>query len=135
VVSPERGVDGVRGAGSAGDVLRLEGMRFFGHHGCRAEEREAGAHFDVDVEARTDLRPAAATDRVEDTVDYARLIERCRTVVEEESHHLVETVAEHIAASLLEEPAIESVRVSVGKRPPLPVAVDRFTVVVERDRG
>lgn len=116
-------------------MLCLEGMHFFGHHGCRPEEREAGVHFDVDIEVRTDLRPASATNSVDDTIDYARLIERCRKVVEEQSHHLVESVAERIAASLLEEPRIDSVRVRVGKRPPLPVAVDRFSVVVERSRG
>ena len=120
---------------SAGqDVLRLEGMRFFGHHGCLADERSAGVHLDVDVEVRTDTREAARTDRVEDTIDYARLVEKCRRVAEEDSYHLVETVAERLAEGLLEEPKVASVRVRVAKRPPLAVAVDRFSVTVERRR-
>ena len=82
------------------DVLRLEGMRFFGHHGCLADERSAGVHLDVDVEVRTDTREAARTDRVEDTIDYARLVEKCRRVVEDDSYHLVETVAERLAEGL-----------------------------------
>ena len=117
------------------DVLRLEGMRFFGHHGCLADERSAGAHLDVDVEVRTDTREAARTDRVEDTIDYARLVEKCRRVVEDDSYHLVETVAERLAEGLLEDPKVASVRVRVAKRPPLAVAVDRFSVTVERRRG
>jgi dihydroneopterin aldolase len=117
------------------DVLRLEGMRFFGHHGCLADERSAGVHLDVDVEVRTDTREAARTDRVEDTIDYARLVEMCRRVVEDGSYHLVETVAERLAEGLLEEPKVASVRVRVAKRPPLAVAVDRFSVTVERRRG
>ena len=37
-------------------------MRFFGHHGCLADERGAGVHLDVDVEVRTDTRgPRAPT--------------------------------------------------------------------------
>ncbi|MGA2282071.1 MAG: dihydroneopterin aldolase [Candidatus Dormibacteria bacterium] len=116
------------------DVLRLEGMRFFGHHGCLADERGAGVHLDVDVEVRTDTREAARSDRVEDTIDYARLVERCRRVVEDDSYHLVETVAERLAEELLEEPGASSVRVRVAKRPPLAVAVDRFSVTVERRR-
>jgi dihydroneopterin aldolase len=116
------------------DVLRLEGMRFFGHHGCLADERSAGVHLDVDVEVRTDTRGAARTDRVEDTIDYARLVEKCRRVVEDDSYHLVETVAERLAEGLLEEPRVASVRVRVAKRPPLAVAVDRFSVTVERRR-
>ena len=134
VMSRERELELRRAASGRGDMLRLEGMHFFGHHGCRADEREVGVHLDVDVEVRTDLRLAAATDSVEDTIDYARLIERCRQVVEEQSHHLIETVAERIATALLEEPRAEHVRVRVAKRPPLPVAVDRFSVVVERGR-
>jgi dihydroneopterin aldolase len=117
------------------DVLRLEGMRFFGHHGCLDDERSAGVHLDVDVEVRTDTREAARTDRVEDTIDYARLVEKCRRVVEEDSYHLVETVAERLAEGLLEEPRVASVRVRVAKRPPLAVAVDRFSVTVERRRA
>jgi dihydroneopterin aldolase len=117
------------------DLLRLEGMRFFGHHGCLADERSAGVHLDVDVEVRTDTREAARTDRVEDTIDYARLVEMCRRVVEDGSYHLVETVAERLAEGLLEEPKVASVRVRVAKRPPLAVAVDRFSVTVERRRG
>ena len=117
------------------DVLRLEGMRFFGHHGCLADERSAGVHLDVDVEVRTDTREAARTDRVEDTIDYARLVEKCRRVVEDDSYHLVETVAERLAERLLEDPKVGSVRVRVAKRPPLAVAVDRFSVTVERRRG
>ena len=117
------------------DVLRLEGMRFFGHHGCLADERSAGVHLDVDVEVRTDTRGAARTDRVEDTIDYARLVEKCRRVVEDDSYHLVETVAERLAERLLEDPKVGSVRVRVAKRPPLAVAVDRFSVTVERRRG
>jgi len=116
------------------DVLRLEGMRFFGHHGCLADERSAGVHLDVDVELRTDTRAAARSDRVEDTIDYARLVETCRRVVEESSYHLVETVAERLAEELLEEPRAVSVRVRVAKRPPLAAAVDRFSVTVERRR-
>ncbi|HAW10463.1 MAG: dihydroneopterin aldolase [Candidatus Dormibacteria bacterium] len=117
------------------DVLRVEGMRFFGHHGCLADERGAGVHLDVDVEVRTDTRGAARTDRVEDTIDYARLVEKCRRVVEDSSYHLVETVAERLAETLLEEPRALSVLVRVAKRPPLPVAVDRFSVTVERTRS
>ncbi len=122
------------GARTGQDLLRLEGMRFFGHHGCLADERSAGVHLDVDVEVRTDTREAARTDRVEDTIDYARLVEKCRQVVEDASYHLIETVAERLAEALLEEPKVTSVQVRVAKRPPLAVAVDRFSVTVERRR-
>jgi dihydroneopterin aldolase len=116
------------------DVLRLEGMRFFGHHGHLADERSAGVHLDVDVEITTDVRPASASDRIEDAIDYAELVETCRRVVEDRSFNLVETVAEHLAAALLAEPRAASVRVRVAKRPPLTASVERFSVTLERRR-
>jgi dihydroneopterin aldolase len=125
---------GVEELAIGGDVLRLEGMRFFGHHGCLPEERSAGVHLDVDVEVRTDVREAAASDSVADTIDYGRLVEACRQVVEEEQFHLIETVAENVAAAVLAEPRAAWVRVRVAKRPPLPVSVERFSVTLERQR-
>ena len=131
---PAGGSGGPDAATTAPDVLRLEGMRFFGHHGCLADERSAGVHLDVDVEVRTDTRDAARSDRVEDTIDYARLVETCRRVAEDDSYHLIETVAARLAERLLEEPRAAWVRVRVAKRPPLATAVDRFSVTVERAR-
>jgi dihydroneopterin aldolase len=126
-------VDGVPAAVGQ-DILRLEGMHFFGHHGCLEEERRAGVHLDVDVEVRTDIRAASSSDRVEDTIDYSRLVEVCRKLVEEEQFQLVETVAERLASALLDEPRATWVRVRVGKRPPLAAAVEQFSVTVERQR-
>jgi dihydroneopterin aldolase len=126
-------VDGVAVAVGQ-DILRLEGMRFFGHHGCREDERSAGVHLVVDVEVHTDIRDASSSDRIEDTIDYARLVEVCRRVVEEEQYHLVETVAEEVASALLQEPRAAWVRVRVAKRPPLAASVERFSVTVERQR-
>ncbi len=91
-------------------------------------------HLDVDIEVRTDLRKAAASDSVDDTIDYARLIEACRRVVEGEGYHLIETVAERVAEAILEEPRAAWVRVRVAKRPPLAASVDRFSVTLERQR-
>ena len=130
----EGGTVGPHLEASGAGILRLEGMRFFGHHGCLADERSAGVHLDVDVEVRTDTLGAARTDRVEDTIDYARMVETCRRVAEDDSYHLIETVAERLAEQILQEPRADWVRVRVAKRPPLAAAVDRFSVTVERAR-
>lgn len=109
-------------------------MHFFSHHGDTAAEREAGVHLDVDVEVRTDISAAARSDQLEETIDYGRLVETCREVVEERQYQLVETVAERLAEALLAERRASSVLVRVAKRPPLPIAVNRFSVTVERSR-
>ena len=118
----------------AGDRLLLEGLQFFGHHGDVEAERTLGGRVDVDIEIATDLRAAGRSDALEDTVDYVRCHELVRRVVETRQHNLLERVAEEIAAALLEDARIASVRVRVAKQPPIAGVFHRFAVVVERGR-
>ncbi len=119
----------------ASDRLLLEGLQFFGHHGDVEAERELGGRVDVDVEIRSDLRPAGRSDHLHDAVDYVRCYEAVRHVVETRQHNLLETVAEEVAAALLSDDRIDSVVVRVAKQPPLAGVFHRFAVVIERDRG
>ncbi len=119
----------------ASDRLLLEGLQFFGHHGDVEAERALGGRVDVDVEIRTDLRPAGGSDRLHDTVDYVRCYDAVRHVVETRQHNLLEKVAEEIATALLSDERITSVRVRVAKQPPLAGIFNRFAVVIERARG
>jgi len=116
------------------DLLILSGMQFFGHHGDIEAERVLGGRLDVDVELRADLSVAAASDRLEDTVDYARCFELVRDVVENRQYNLLEAVAENIAARILEQPGAEGVRVRVAKQPPIRGVVRSCAVVIERSR-
>ena len=117
----------------AHDLLLLEGLQFFAHHGDLEAERALGGRVDVDVEIRGDLRDAGRSDQLGDTVDYVRCYETVRTVVETRQHNLLEAVAEEIAAALLSEPRIRAVRVRVAKQPPIAGIFRRFAVVIERD--
>ncbi len=106
-----------RGEKNAGrDRILLEGMVFHGRHGTLQAERELGQPFVVDVELRLDLRPAGLSDDLTRTVDYGEVHRRAREIVEGPPVNLTETVAERIAAAVLEEfVAVEAVRVKVGK--------------------
>ena len=116
------------------DRIVLEGMRFFAHHGDVPAERELGGRIEVDVELRTDVRTAAASDSLRDAVDYVRCYEQVRDVVERRQFHLLESLAEAIAKALLADAMVSGVRVRVAKQPPVAASIDRFAVVVERDR-
>jgi dihydroneopterin aldolase len=118
----------------ASDRLFLEGLQFFGHHGDVAAERALGGRVDVDVEIRADLSAAGRTDHLSDTVDYVRCYDTVREIVETGQHNLLEAVAEEIAASLLRDDRIDSVRVRVAKQPPIAGVFRSFAVVIERDR-
>jgi dihydroneopterin aldolase len=99
-----------------GDRILLEGMVIHGRHGTLRAERELGQPFVIDVELRLDLRPAGLSDDLEKTVDYGEVHRRVREIVEGPPAGLTETVAERVAASVLEEhPLVEAVRVKVAK--------------------
>ncbi len=79
--------------------LTLDGMRFFGSIGHSPEEREVGAHVEVDVELELRLGegPAHALSR---TVDYREVHDRIEDVVSEGEHPLLEGLAEEILDAL-----------------------------------
>jgi dihydroneopterin aldolase len=105
-----------RGEKNLKDRILLEGMVFYGRHGTVPAERELGQPFVVDVELRLDLRPAGLSDDLAQTVDYGEVHRRARGIVEGPPVNLTETVAERIAAAVLEDhPPVEAVRVKVAK--------------------
>lgn len=98
------------------DLILLEGMIFLGYHGTLAAETELGQPFVVDVELHCDLRAAGQSDDLDKTVDYSKVHEQVRTIVEGSPVKLTETVAERIAATILQQHAlVEAVRVKVAK--------------------
>jgi 7,8-dihydroneopterin aldolase/epimerase/oxygenase len=98
------------------DRILLEGMVFVGHHGALAAERELGQRFVVDVEMTVDLLAAGRSDDLADTVDYGKVHEQVRDIVEGPACNLIEAVAERIAGAILERhPRVETVRVKVAK--------------------
>jgi 7,8-dihydroneopterin aldolase/epimerase/oxygenase len=62
------------------------------------------------------LRPAGLSDDLAQTVDYGEVHLRTQEIVEGAPVNLTETVAERIAATILEHyPSVEAVRVKVAK--------------------
>ena len=102
------------------DKIILEGMEFYGYHGVRPEEQVLGQRFIVDLELELDLRPAGESDDPGRTVDYAQVFELAESVVRGRPYRLIESVAEAIAASVLEALPVAGVRVRV-KKPQAPV--------------
>jgi 7,8-dihydroneopterin aldolase/epimerase/oxygenase len=119
------------------DRIYLHGMIFEGRHGVTDEEREAPQQIEVDLEIQLDLRAAGTSDELSLTVDYADLFEICRQVVEDQSFHLLEGIAEALAAQVLGGfPAVDAVSANV-KKPGAPLAgmVEHAGVRIERARA
>ncbi len=97
------------------DRILLEGMVFKGTHGVYPEEQVTPQPFEVDVELALNLQPAGLSDDLALTVDYGRVFETCRQIVESTRFHLLEALAEAIAHELLSEFATLEVTVRVRK--------------------
>ncbi len=118
------------------DTIFIDSIEFYGYHGASDEEQTVGHRYAVDVALRTDTRTAGQSDCLEDTVNYAKVAKRVVEVGVTEQFRLVEALAERIAAILLGEFPVESVRLRVRKiRPPMNVIAASVGVEIERARG
>lgn len=97
------------------DRIVLGGMVFQGTHGVYPEEQVNPQPFEVDVELALNLQPAGLNDDLAQTVDYARVYDTCRQIVESTRFNLVEAIAEAIAHELLAGFPVEEVTVRVRK--------------------
>jgi dihydroneopterin aldolase len=97
------------------------------------EERRDGQEFVVDAVLSLDTRTAAASDAIEDTVDYGVLAADLADVVGGEPFDLIETLADRLAAVCLTHPLVFEVEVTVHKpSAPIALAFDDVSVTVVR---
>ncbi|MGH8373034.1 MAG: dihydroneopterin aldolase, partial [Gammaproteobacteria bacterium] len=69
--------------------------------------------FDLDM--GTDIRRAAASDKIDDTLDYKTVSKRIIQYVSEQEFQLVETLAESVAGIVLNEFKVPWVKVTLHK--------------------
>lgn len=118
------------------DVIEIRGIRAFGRHGVFEHERANGQEFVVDVRLELDTRPAAATDRLADTVDYGRIAADVHAAVEADPVDLLETLAERIAGRCLADQRVHAVAVTVHKpSAPITVPFDDVVLTVYRQQN
>ncbi|HEY7858696.1 MAG TPA: dihydroneopterin aldolase [Candidatus Nanopelagicales bacterium] len=117
------------------DRIAVTGIRARGFHGVLEKERRDGQTFVVDVELGVRTGPAAASDDLSDTVDYAAVAADVVAHVEGGPYDLIETLAERIATAALLREGVQRVTVTVHK-PDAPVGVpfDDVTVTIVRHR-
>ncbi len=97
------------------DRIVLSNMRFQGRHGYYEHELLQPQPFEVDVELVLNLQPAGTDDDLEQTVDYGRVYEIARQIVESTSFRLLEAIAEAISHEILSEFVVTEVGVRVRK--------------------
>lgn len=115
------------------DCIRLTGIDVYAFHGALAAERELGQRFVIDVDLWADIRKAAATDAIDDALDYTEVHARIVELAGSASFHLLEAFADRIAGMLLDEFPLEGVLVTVHKpNPPIRNFMGSVSVSVDR---
>jgi dihydroneopterin aldolase len=97
-------------------------------------ERKVKQKVVIDLEMSTDIRKAAASDHIDDTLDYKKVSKRLLQFVSESEFQLVETLIDRIAQIILTEFDVPAVKVRLNKQGALRGSRD-VGIVIERRRA
>jgi dihydroneopterin aldolase len=97
------------------DTIFLHDLRIETIVGIWDWERKIRQTVSIDLEMGADIRRAAASDHIDDTLNYKKVAKRVQQFVGESEFQLVETMAERIATMILEEFDIPWIQVRVNK--------------------
>jgi dihydroneopterin aldolase len=115
--------------------ILLKNMAFYGFHGVHEFERELGQRFYVDVEMIADLSEAGESDNLDKTIDYSKVHEQIKNIMENHRFQLLEAAGHHIADMILKTTKAQTVVVRVRKPSvPLPGQLDYVEVETVRSR-
>lgn len=113
--------------------IALEGMEFFAYHGFSDEEQKIGNKYGIDVFLSTDISEAAESDSLRDTIDYGKVY-NCVKLVMQSKHRLLEHVAHEIINSIkLKFSEISKIEVVVSKfNPPIGGVCTRAKITLQK---
>ncbi len=97
-------------------------------------ERKIKQTVSLDLDMASDNRKAAATDKIEDAVDYKSVSKRIIDFVEKSEFQLVETMAEEITSIVLNEFSVPWVKLRLSKPGAVRGSKD-VGVIIERERA
>ncbi len=114
-------------------VIKIEQMEFYAFHGHYREEQIVGNRFLVDLEIETNMEKAAASDQLEDAVNYQMAYKIVREEMKKKSK-LLENIARRILDSLYKElPGMDKVTVTIKKmNPPMGGQIKSVNVSLSR---
>jgi dihydroneopterin aldolase len=116
-------------------TVEVTGLSLYTHHGVSPAEREVGQRLILDLRFDAGACDATVTDRVEDTVDYARVCEVVSLAAQRRSYKTLEALCTAIADKLLDDFEASEVWVKATKpEPPIALPVESVSVEVWRSR-
>lgn len=98
------------------DIIYLRDLRIETIIGIYDWERRMKQTIIIDLEMGTDIRKAADSDNIDDTLNYKAVAKRLLSYVGDSEFELVETLAEKIAEIIMTEFNVPWLRLSLNKK-------------------
>jgi dihydroneopterin aldolase len=117
------------------DRVFIRGLRLDAVIGIYDWERSIRQPIILDLELGTDIRKAAQSDAIADTLDYKAISKRLEAHVCASSFQLVETLAESCAEILQHEFGVTWLRLRLNKKGALSLAEDVGVMIERGSRG
>lgn len=116
------------------DKIFINGLELFAYHGVNPEEKTDGQMFVLDITCYLPLVRPCATDCVDDTVSYAKILKTARRAFLAEKYDLLERAADAVIQAIFADfQPITQVTVLL-KKPQAPIRADFSWVGVELTR-
>jgi len=104
------------------DRIFITGLTLHAYHGVMAHEAKVGQTFGIDIELDIDLKAAAKSDKVADTVSYDAVVTCATEAFLSQRFKLIEAAAGRVADAVLGTfPRVKAVTVTIHK-PHAPIA-------------
>ena len=113
------------------DILYIRNLKVDAVVGIFSWEKRIRQPLHLDLEIALDIRKAAATDDIQYALDYKTVSTRLTQFISQSEWHLIETLAEKIAALLMTEFGVTWLRLKLSKPAALPSA-DSVGLMIER---
>jgi 7,8-dihydroneopterin aldolase/epimerase/oxygenase len=114
-------------------IVEIEGMHFYAYHGHFEAERIVGNDFMVDVWLETDCLKAAASDNLEDTLNYQAVYDLIKKEMQVKSHLLEHVAGRILNALFIDFPSIQKAGIKVSKlNPPMGGQIEKASVTLNR---
>jgi len=118
------------------DSILISGLKIHARHGVEAAEKTLGQVFVIDAVLKADLAKACASDNLEDTVNYAAVVETLQKAMVAKDDNLIERAAQRLAEAVLaKHPLVMEVAITLKKpHAPIPALFDFVAVSITRRR-
>jgi dihydroneopterin aldolase len=118
------------------DAIQISGIRCYGYTGYFPEEQVLGQWFEVDLTIWMDLSVTGSDDQLENTLNYADVVERVTNLLETSRFKTIEKLNAVIIDAVLAFAPVQKVHSRLVKlSPPIPRFGGSIAIAMTRTKG